>query len=56
MDALLVGEVLVALAVVGGFGYFIYKKVTAKKPPSSGTGSGGGGGGRGGPGSNVQQK
>ena len=45
MDALLVGEVLVAVLVVGGFGYFLYKKITAKKPPSSGTGTGGGGGG-----------
>jgi hypothetical protein len=30
-----------ALLAVAAFGYFIYKKVTAKKPPSSGTGGGG---------------
>lgn len=53
MSALLVGEVLVTVLVLGGFGYFIYKKVTAKKPPSSGTGGGGVSGGGGG--SNVNQ-
>lgn len=47
-------SVVVALVVVGGFGYFIYKKVTAPKKPSTGTGSGGGGGSKGGP--NVNQK
>jgi hypothetical protein len=45
-------SVAVAVLAVLGFGYFIYKKVTAKKPPSSGTGSGGGS--KGGPG-NVNQ-
>jgi hypothetical protein len=44
MSGLLVGEVLVVVLAVGGFGYFIYKKVTAKKE-TSGTGTGGGGGG-----------
>jgi hypothetical protein len=43
------GTALAVIALVA-FGYFIYKKVTAKKPPSSGTG-GGGGGGSDGPGS-----
>ena len=55
MSALLVGEVLVAVAAVGAFGYFIYKKVTAKKPPSSGTGTGGSGGGGRGDGGNINQ-
>lgn len=35
--------VVLALVAVAGFGYFVYKKVTAKKPRSP---SGGGGGGK----------
>jgi hypothetical protein len=53
METLLVGEVLVTLLVLGGFGYFIYKRVTRKKDTTT-TGSGGGGGGRG-DGGNVNQ-
>jgi len=40
-----------AVLVVLAFGYFIYKKVTAPKKPSTGTG----GGGVGGSDSNTQQ-
>ena len=38
--------VAVAVAVVGAFGFFLYKKFTA--PKSGGTGGSGGGGGGGG--------
>lgn len=48
-----VGSVLVAVLAVVAFGYFIYRRVTAKKK-TSGTGTGGGGG-RGGSGGNVNQ-
>lgn len=50
MENELIGYVVAALAVLG-FAFFIYKKVTAKKPPSSGTG----GGGRGEPGNTVEK-
>lgn len=42
-----VGAVLVTVLVVAAFGYFIYRRVTAKKKTSGTGGSGGGGGGRG---------
>lgn len=41
---------VLAVVVVLGFGYFIYKKVTAKKDSTGGSGGGGGSGG------NTQQK
>lgn len=52
MENELIGYVVAVVAVLG-FAFFIYKKVTAKKPPSSGTGAGGGG--RPGPGGNVNE-
>lgn len=45
-------EYVIAGLVLLGFGYFIYRKVTAPKTPS--TGSGGGGGSKGG--TNTQEK
>lgn len=47
-------EYVVALLVLGAFGYFVYRKVTAKKK-TSGTGGSGGGGRNDGPGNNTQQ-
>jgi hypothetical protein len=44
MDALVV---LLSLALVGGFGYFLWKKIKAKKTDDTGSGSGGGGGSNG---------
>jgi hypothetical protein len=38
-------EYVIAGLVLLGFGYFIYKKVTAPKTPSTGTGGGGSKGG-----------
>jgi len=43
---------IAAVVVLVGFGYFIYRKVTAKK---TSTGSGGGGRGNPGGGGNVNQ-
>lgn len=54
MAEVTVGSVLVAVLVVVAFGYFIYRRVTAKKK-TSGTGGSGSGGGPGDSGSNFNQ-
>jgi hypothetical protein len=58
MAEVTVGAVLITVLVVGGFGYFIYRRVKAAKERKASTtyGSGGGGGGIGpGGGGNVNQ-